>query len=1005
MQRILCLGGFFFCRVQQMQFTGKFAILYCMKRIYAVLIFGLSLQFGFGQDRIATYYDKKTPLWTVRIYEGDPLNVREYTLPNGLRIITSVNKSQPRINTMIAVKTGSKNDPASNTGLAHYLEHMLFKGTDKYGTLDWSKEKPLLEQIDALYETYNHTTDTSARRKIYHQIDSVSQLAAKWAIANEFDKMCQSMGATGTNAFTSNEQTVYINDIPSNMLQKWIALEAERYRNPVLRLFHTELEAVYEEKNISLDDDGDKVSEKLYAELFKNHNYGLQTTIGTVEHLKNPSLKAIREYYNTYYVPNNMAIIMSGDFIPDSAVAMIARQFSWMQKREIPTYNYKWEMPHAAPQKFTVTGPDAAYITLGFRMPGVNTREARTAKLIDLLLNNANAGLMDLNLVKKQMVLGASSGVNIMNDYSVFTLTGRPLEGQSLDSVKTLMLSQVKLIQQGKFDDSLLLAILLNEDIGRIAGFKDNANRTGFLMQSFINGSGYQKAYNELWEMRKIRKQEIMELASEYLGNDRVEIYKLVGEDTTVLKIEKPEIHPVELNRDKRSDFVSQWLAQPFAPIAPVFAEFDKKIKTENVGEICPLYYVKNSDNRLFNLEYRYEYGRFHNKALPMALDYLKYLGTSSVSAEEFSKKMYALGCNFKAVSGDKRCYVVLTGPEENFNEAVALFEDLLANAQADETAFTNLIGSIEKKRKDTKLSNDAIERQLSQYALYGSDNPARWVLSNAELKTLKASALIDIIHGLYSKKHQIQYFGQREMADVKTYLIGKHKLPKSFDAAVTLKVFTPRENKENEVYFTNYKQVQSAIYWWNRSNIYNTKEDPIIDVFNQYFGGDMSSVVFQNIREAKALAYSTYAYYITPSMAGEYNRNIAYIGCQADKFKDAFGAMQDLLNKLEVDEQILLLAKESLKNHVETERVDDEGLMDYYFGLMDKGYTSDSRQILYNALPGISIKDVEDFHKSHIARQKYAIAVMADGEKVKIKDLEKYGKVTVISIDELFGF
>ncbi|MFN7302727.1 MAG: M16 family metallopeptidase, partial [Bacteroidota bacterium] len=262
-----------------------------------------------AQERISTWETRKTPDWEVTEYSGDPLKTRYYKMPNGLTLITSINKEQPRVQTMIAVKTGSKNDPADNTGLAHYLEHMLFKGTDKYGTLNWTEEKKVLDEIDALYERYNSSSSEAERKTIYRLIDSASARAARLAVANEYDKMCQSIGAQGTNAFTSFEQTVYINDIPSNALHKWIELESERFRNPVLRLFHTELEAVYEEKNISLDDDMDQVYEKLLAALFRNHNYGKQTTIGTVEHLKNPSLKAIREYYYKYYVPNNMAII------------------------------------------------------------------------------------------------------------------------------------------------------------------------------------------------------------------------------------------------------------------------------------------------------------------------------------------------------------------------------------------------------------------------------------------------------------------------------------------------------------------------------------------------------------------------------------------------------------------------------------------------------------------------------------------------------------------------
>ena len=211
--------------------------------------------------------------YTYKYVTNDPANARFYTLKNGLTVILSAINKDPRIQCYIATKAGSKTDPATNTGLAHYLEHMLFKGTDKFGSLNWAKEKPELDKIDELYEQYNHTTDVQKRKEIYHTIDSVSGVASKYAIANEYDKMMASMGGQGSNAFTSNEQTVYTEDIPVNATDKFLKLQAERFRNPILRIFHTELEAVYEEKNRGLDNDGEKVFEMIYAELFKNHNY------------------------------------------------------------------------------------------------------------------------------------------------------------------------------------------------------------------------------------------------------------------------------------------------------------------------------------------------------------------------------------------------------------------------------------------------------------------------------------------------------------------------------------------------------------------------------------------------------------------------------------------------------------------------------------------------------------------------------------------------------------
>mgnify|MGYP001673339881 CR=1 FL=1 len=254
---------------------------------------------------------------------GDPMQTRIYTLKNGLKIYLSVNKEKPRIQTYIAVRTGSRNDPKETTGLAHYLEHLMFKGTTHFGTSDAEAERPYLDSIEARFEQYRRITDPKARKQWYHQIDSISQLAARYNIPNEYDKLMSVIGADGTNAFTSNDMTVYTDEIPSNEIDNWAKIQSDRFMHPVIRGFHTELETVYEEKNMSLTQDNRKAMEAVDSVLFANHPYGQQTTIGTQQHLKNPSIVNIENYRNAYYVPNNVAICVSGDFDPDTFVATV----------------------------------------------------------------------------------------------------------------------------------------------------------------------------------------------------------------------------------------------------------------------------------------------------------------------------------------------------------------------------------------------------------------------------------------------------------------------------------------------------------------------------------------------------------------------------------------------------------------------------------------------------------------------------------------------------------
>jgi len=974
-----------------------------MKNISLALL--LLLTFGLkAQVNYATYGKNTHGKYTYTVVSGDPTKSRWYILPNGLTVILSVNKDQPRVQTLVATKAGSKNDPSDNTGLAHYLEHMLFKGTDQYGSLDFAKEKIYLDQIDALYELYNKTKDDVKRRQIYKQIDSISGLASKFSIANEFDKMCQGIGAQGTNAFTSVEQTVYVNDIPSNRVHQWLEIEAERYRNPILRLFHTELEAVYEEKNISLDNDGEEAFEKLYASLFRSHPYGTQTTIGTVEHLKNPSLIKIRNYFNTYYVPNNMAIIMVGDFNPEDVIEMIDKHFSYMQTKAVPAFAFKQEFPRGRPDSISLAGPDAANIMMAWRFDGVSSKQATMVRLVDLILSNSKAGLIDLNLVKDQKVLSASSSPDFMKDYSVHIFSGKPKDGQSLEEVRDLLLAQIEKIKNGEFDEELLKGIIANNMVEDINKFDNNDGVAYSLLDAFVTDRQWRDVLNINFDMSRIKKQEIIDFVKEYYTSGYSIVYKRTGEDTKQDKIEKPSITEVELNRDKSSQFVIDILEEETDSIYPVYLNFDKDIDRGKVGK-ADLLYKLNDKNQLFTLYYVVDMGKLNNKKLPFALEYLQYLGTDKFTASELSMKFYKLACNFGISTGEQRSYVYLNGPQQNFNEALALFEDLLLNAKPDASALKDYVGRILKSRSDAKLNKRSVSSALSTYALYGKVNPRTYTLSNAELNAMNASELVALIKNLCMHKHQIMYFGPESKSNIETALISKHKMPTEFIATPMAYEFKPLVFTNNTVFFTHFEMVQAEINWRSGAQVFDINKMPSIRAFNEYFGGGMSSVVFQEIRESRALAYSTYAVYSQASEKGKFDVALAYVGTQADKLNDAISSMNELLNSMPTNEESFNQAKQSILSSIEAERIIKGDVFFSYLGALDMGINYDYRKMLYEAIQKITFNDVKAFQEQNIKGRKWAISIVGSKNKIKESDLKKYGELKLVTLEDIFGY
>ena len=422
---------------------------------------------------------------------GDAMKTRIYTLDNGLTVYMSVNKEKPRLQANIAVKTGSRNDPAETTGLAHYLEHLMFKGTQKFGTTDHAKEKPYLDEITRRYESYRKLTDPAQRKQAYHEIDSVSQLAAKYNIPNEYDKLMSSIGSQGTNAYTSNDVTCYVENIPNNEIENWAKVQSDRFQNMVIRGFHTELEAVYEEKNISMASDNTKEFAALWKLLTPTHPYGTQTTIGEQEHLKNPSIINIQNYFHRYYVPNNVAICLAGDFDPDQTIAIIDKYFgSWKKSDNLSRPEFEAQpadnltrpkfslQPDITAVKDTaVVGKEAENVMLAWKFKGANDKESDVLDVIEDMLSNGKAGLMEVDLEQQMKLASAGAFVYGLHDYSAFILAGNPNKGQKLEEVRSLMLQEMAKLRRGEFDNDLLPSVIANKKLNFYRGLDSNDNR------------------------------------------------------------------------------------------------------------------------------------------------------------------------------------------------------------------------------------------------------------------------------------------------------------------------------------------------------------------------------------------------------------------------------------------------------------------------------------------------------------------------------------------------
>ena len=938
---------------------------------------------------------------------GDAMQTRIYTLDNGLKVYLSVNKEKPRIQTYIAVRTGSKNDPAETTGLAHYLEHLMFKGTKKFGTNNPEAEKPLLDDITKRYEEYRLIKDPALRKQKYHEIDSVSQLAAKYFIPNEYDKLMATIGAEGTNAFTSYDVTCYTEDIPSNEIENWAKIQSDRFQNMVIRGFHTELEAVYEEYNIGLSNDMNKCFDALLAKAFPNHPYGTQTVIGTQDHLKNPSIVNIENYFKKWYVPNNVAICMAGDFDPDKTIALLDQYFGgWKKGDDVRQPVFPALKPYTAPVDTTVVGQQAEMVWVTWTGEKGSSLQCDTLDVIGGILSNGKAGLFDLNLNQSMKVQGAQAEFEYLQDYSGFILLGTPKQGQDLKEVRQLMLDEIGKLKRGEFSDDLLPSVINNKKLNYFRSLDNNRYRVSQFMDAFICGTEWEQAVKKLDRMSGMTKEQIVAFANRFFTDGYISVFKTQGVDSLQKKIDKPAITAIPTNRDQVSQFVKDIQNTKVDPIQPVFLDFKKDLTVSKTKSGLPLLYKQNTTDGLFNLSFRYDFGHEDDNRYDIAANYLNYLGTDKLSATEVKQQFYKLACNMNVGVNGNNINISLSGLSENMPQALALLEDILTNAKADKEAYKQFVDLIMKNREDAKKNQQNCFDYLYHYAVYGPHNMRRDDMTAQQLQEADPKMFTDLLKNISGYEHTVLYYGplsEKELSDV----VGKyHKTAKTLSPTPQGQPFAAQQTPQNEIWIAPYeaKNIYMRMYH-NEAREWNPEKQGITTLFNEYYGGGMNGIVFQEMREARGLAYSAYAYYNRPSRKGETENFYTHIITQNDKMMDCVKQFHEILNNMPQSEAAFQIAKDAAMKQIASQRTTKFSVLNAYINAKRLGLDFDLNEKVYNLLPSLNLKDIVDFEKQNMANKPYRYIILGDEKELDIKALEQIAPIRRLTLEEVFGY
>lgn len=940
------------------------------------------------------------------LHAQDDLKVESFHLSNGLKVIMAESHDQPKIYGAVVVHAGSKNEDLNATGVAHYFEHIMFKGTDRIGTTDWAKEKPYLDSISDLYDQIQATNDPTRRHELQMEVNRLNIEASKYAIPNETDAILQQMGCTGLNAGTSYDYTVYYNTLPSNQLENWMEVYAERFRNPVYRLFQGELEAVYEERNIHANEQMYTFSRNIFTESFGEHPYS-RDVIGYDEHLKNPQPSAMKRFYDKYYVASNMTLILVGDFNTAEAKRMAEKYFSiWPKGKPVTEPTYTMPKFDSRVVKNVKQTPVKVGLII---MPGVKSNDPDELPLsvMSSIISGGNGRLDELTTEGKLM--GAMlMPLSLQDAGSTVILYIPKLLGQKHEAAEELIWAAIDSVKEGRFSDKLLESIKMNSLIGRKRMLESYSGIAGLLQNLELEGSSYEEWLKDNDRLMALTREDIMAIAKKYYDRNRCTIIRSSMGFPDKAETIKPDWDHLEAqNQGAKTEFAKHIAERKVKEIKPQELDYKSLVSTVKVSDNCTLYASKNPKNDLFSIQIAYHYGSFDNHNIEQAMTYFSSIGAGDMTPEQYRIEMDCLGGSFFMYSGSDYSYFNISGPEKNMEKILDLAMLKLKNPRHDQQQLKNLVEALEASKKEAKNDASTWTSALYEYVMYGDSSEYINHATIKEIKKMKGEELFALIDNIFGRDGYVTYVGNQDPAHVAS-LLRKENLVRDDVTVMQKRVRKPRTFNENAVYYcTNKKFLKSDIDLYIPGGKYDYEKDrAACSMFNEYMDGSMAGIFFQEIREMRSLAYSTYGYYNYDRFNRTPSYYYGYVGTQCDKSNDAIDAMRELMvnfpdrpSKFDGARDYLISVRNS--NYITFRSFPDT----YRYLVEEEKIDHDNRIKVTEEIRRTTYEDLQAFHKKYVEGRPMIIFISGNAKKFDLKALAKYGKVTEVKYKQMIKY
>lgn len=926
------------------------------------------------------------------------LEVKEHKLKNGLTVWLNEDHSQPKVFGAVVVKAGAKDCP--DTGIAHYFEHMMFKGTDKIGTVDYDAEKTLLDSIALKYDELAATEDEAARSQIQKEINELSIRSSDYVIPNEFNRLISKYGGSGLNAATSYDATIYFNTFSPQYMSQWAEINSERLLNPVFRLFQSELETVYEEKNMYGDFIGGPVMDRLLARYFAPHPYAYPI-IGSTKNLKNPRLTEMRKFFEEYYVASNMGLILSGDFDTEAVLPVLEKTFSRIRPGEAPKHDIVALPPFKGKEKMKIKFPVPLVKAMGMGFRGVPANhEDQVALAVAVnMLNNANGtGFLDKLMVDRKIM--ASMAMNeSMNEAGILAVAVIPkLMFQTYGGAEKLVWKEINRVKEGDFSDEIFNSLKQEQRRQYASNLENIDSRARIMMSLYSQGKSWEDYLQEVSGIDALTKEDVVRVARKYFSENYLCVTKTTGKYPKD-NLTKPDFSPiVPKNSEAFSEYAKQLEQLPVQEVKPRFIDFQKDVETVSLTPLATLYATANPVTDIFTLNLVYQVGTLEQPKLMHLANYLQFLGTDSLSFHEFRTRLQVLGSTISFDATDKQFFMRITGFDKHFKETVQLAGDFIRHVKADDKQIRQVINDAKVTEKAFFESSDNIANALLEKVKYGEQSRFLTKLSLSEVKKLKGKELLDAFVQVRQTECDLLYCGTLPVAQVREEIEASLPLKE-----ITVAVNAPyhRDAKKYDkptVYFMDMPTAsQSIVYGYSKGEVTDDAwSRHAARLFSVYFGGDMSSLMFQEIREFRSLAYRVSGRYILPphKLEGKAGEFVTMLSTQSDKTLDALGIMNSLIHEMPEKEERISTVKQSIVNQVNNDFPSFREVPEKVAGFRRNGFDNDPSEALLSGISDMDMKDIIRFYRHNVRLKPVVYVIVGNSRRIDMKQLETYGNV-----------